>query len=89
MQRKSVMLINKLGLHARAAASFVKLASGFDCDISVSHNVKKVSGKSIMGMMMLAAAKGSTIEIMTSGRDETRAMDEIEELILNRFGEAE
>ena len=89
MQRKSLTLINKLGLHARAAASFVKLASAFDCDISVSHNAKKVSGKSIMGMMMLAAAKGSTIEITTSGRDESRALNELEGLIANRFGESE
>ena len=89
MQRKSLTLINKLGLHARAAASFVKIAAAFDCDISVSHNAKKVGGKSIMGMMMLAAAKGSTIEITTSGRDEIRAMNDLEGLIANRFGESE
>ena len=71
------------------AMGFVKLASAFDCDISVSHNAKKVSGKSIMGMMMLAAAKGGTIEISTSGRDEARAMNELEGLIANRFGESE
>ncbi|MBI2992888.1 MAG: HPr family phosphocarrier protein [Gammaproteobacteria bacterium] len=89
MLRKTLTLINKLGLHARAAANFVKLASGYDCEISVSHNAKKVNGKSIMGMMMLAAAQGSDIEITTSGRDETRAMEELGDLIQNRFGEGE
>ncbi|MBI2970592.1 MAG: HPr family phosphocarrier protein [Gammaproteobacteria bacterium] len=89
MKRRAVTLINKLGLHARAAASFVKIASGFDCDISVANNGKKVSGKSIMGMMMLAAAKGNTIEIVASGPEEEAAVAELESLVLNRFGEDE
>lgn len=89
MLNKSVTIINKLGLHARAAARFVQLASGFDCDINVTLNGKKVSGKSIMGIMMLAAAKGKNIEISTSGPDEMNAISELEKLVLDRFGEDE
>ncbi len=89
MQNKSVTIINKLGMHARAAARFVQLASGFNCDINVTLNGKKVSGKSIMGIMMLAAAKGKNIEIKTSGPDEVTAISELEKLVLDRFGEDE
>ncbi len=89
MQTKSITIINKLGLHARAAARLVQLASGFECEINVSHSSKKVSGKSIMGIMMLAAAKGSCVEITTAGADEAEAMSQLEELILDRFGENE
>ena len=89
MQSKSVTIINKLGLHARAAARFVQLASGFDCDIYVMLNGKKVSGKSIMGIMMLAAAKDVNIEITATGPDEMKAVAELEELIHKRFGEEE
>ena len=89
MQTKPVTIINKLGLHARAAARFVQLASAFECDIDVSHNSKKVSGKSIMGIMMLAASKGTCIEITTAGTDEVAALMQLEGLILDRFGEDE
>ncbi len=89
MQKKSVQIINKLGLHARAAAILVQTSSGYDCDIDLIFNGKKVNGKSIMGIMMLAAAKGSTIEIVTAGHDEEAAMDGLESLISNRFGESE
>lgn len=89
MVTRSVTLVNKLGLHARAAASFVKLAAEFDCEINVEHNGKKVSGKSIMGIMMLAAAKGSTLQITTSGPDEQKAMTGLEALVADRFGESE
>jgi len=89
MQSKSATIINKLGMHARAAASFVKLASSFESDISVTKNGKKVNGKSIMGIMMLAASRGTIIEISTSGKDELEAMTQIEKLILDRFGENE
>ncbi len=89
MQTKAVTIINKLGLHARAAARFVQLASSFDCEIHVSLHGKKVSGKSIMGIMMLAAAKGTTIEITTAGADELPALTQLEKLILDRFGEDE
>ena len=89
MNRKEIMIINKLGLHARAAAKFVKVASNFECEINVYAGHKEVSGKSIMGVMMLAAGKGSTIEIKTSGRDEDAAMDALESLINDKFGEDE
>jgi len=89
MQNKTITIINKLGLHARAAAKFVQLASSFDCEINVSLAGKKVNGKSIMGIMMLAAAKGSSIQITTAGGDEDEAISKIETLILDRFGEGE
>ena len=89
MQSKKITIINKLGLHARAAAKLVQTASGFASDISIVHKGKKVSGKSIMGIMMLAASKGSHIEIITAGSDEKEALTAIEELILDRFGEPE
>ena len=89
MRSKSITIVNKLGLHARAAAKFVQTAAKFDCDINITHNGKKVNGKSIMGIMMLAASRGSTIEIVTSGTDEVTALDRLEHLILDRFGEEE
>ncbi|OGT63369.1 MAG: phosphocarrier protein HPr [Gammaproteobacteria bacterium RIFCSPLOWO2_02_FULL_47_50] len=89
MAKRTVIVINKLGLHARAAARFVQAASGFNCDIQVKHGNREVNGKSIMGMMMLAAGKGAVIDILASGKDENTALDQLEELILNRFGESE
>ncbi len=89
MVTRSVTLVNKLGLHARAAASFVKLASAFDCEINVAYNGKKVSGKSIMGMMMLAAAKDSALEISAAGPEEDKAVADLEALVAHRFGEPE
>ena len=89
MQRDTATLVNKLGLHARAAASFVKTASAYPCDISVKHQDKTVSGKSIMGMMMLAAARGSTLEIIADGPHESEALNALSLLVRNRFGEPE
>jgi phosphocarrier protein HPr len=89
MPGRTLTIINKLGLHARAAARFVQVASGFECDISVVHASKEVSGKSIMGMMMLAAGKGSAINVIATGKDEETALDRLEELVANRFGESE
>lgn len=89
MQTKSITIINKLGLHARAAARFVQMASAHESEINVSLNGKKVSGKSIMGIMMLAASKGTSIEISCAGTDEEQAMTQLEGLILDRFGEDE
>ena len=83
------MISNKLGLHARAAAKLVQTASAYSSDISVLHNNKKVSGKSIMGIMMLAATRGTSIEIITAGEDEIDAMAALEALVLDRFGENE
>ncbi|MFT5131720.1 MAG: phosphocarrier protein HPr [Gammaproteobacteria bacterium] len=89
MQTKPITIVNKLGLHARAAARFVQTASAFECEINVCLNGKKVSGKSIMGIMMLAAAKGTSIDITTAGVDEIDALAQLEALILDKFGEAE
>ena len=89
MPQRSLTLVNKLGLHARAAAVFVKKAAAFDCEVSVAHNGKNVSGKSIMGMMMLAAARGSTIDVHTSGPEAEAALDELDALVRDRFGEDE
>ena len=89
MQTKSITIINKLGLHARAAARLVQVAARYDCDINITLNGRKVNGKSIMGIMMLAASKDTTVEITTSGPDEAAAMNGLEELIMARFGEEE
>lgn len=89
MLQKTTTIINKLGLHARAAAKFVTQASLFESDINLQRNNQNVNGKSIMGVMMLAAAKGSEIELIIDGTDENQAMQSLLELIANRFGEAE
>ena len=89
MIEKSITIINKLGLHARAAAKFVTTATGFNSDIEVARNARIVNGKSIMGLMMLAAAKGTDITVHINGDDEQQALQAIEELINNFFGEGE
>ena len=78
---------NQLGLHARAAAKLVTLASKFEADVRVRKDGKEVSGKSIMGVMMLAAAKGSEITLIANGGDAEQALAELEALINERFGE--
>lgn len=87
MIQRQVEITNKLGLHARAAAKFVTLASGFESEVHLSLRDNQVNGKSIMGVMMLAAAKGSNLDIMVEGPDEEQAMEELCELIANRFDE--
>jgi len=87
--QETTTIVNKLGLHARAAAKFVTHASQFDSDINVKRNNLDVNGKSIMGVMMLAAAKGAEIELVINGDDEVQAMQSLLELIANRFDEAE
>ncbi len=89
MLRKKVIINNKLGLHARAAAKLVHLSSRFGSEIKVAKNDHIVNGKSIMGIMMLAASKGTQLELTVSGEDEEEAATEIEALINNRFGEQE
>jgi len=89
MRDKTVTIVNKLGLHARAAAKFVTLAGSFASDIKVERNGQQVNGKSIMGVMMLAAAKGSEITLCASGSDEDTAIDSLVDLIAQRFGENE
>lgn len=86
---RTVGIINKLGLHARAAAKLVTLASKFESDITIRKDGREVSGKSIMGVLMLAAAKGSEITLIANGGDAEKALDELSELIANRFGEDE
>ncbi len=88
MPQIKIKIINKLGLHARAAAKFVTLASQFQSDVSLEHNAKKVNGKSIMGVMMLAASKGTELLLVATGTDEQQAMDALTTLINNRFDEA-
>ncbi len=87
MLQQKIEIINKLGLHARAAAKLVTLASSFACDIKLEFNNKQVNGKSIMGVMMLAAARGSEITLVTDGSDEELAMQKLTELINGKFGE--
>lgn len=82
-------LVNKLGLHARAAAAFVKTASAFASDIRVTCNGRTVNGKSIMGVMMLAAACGSTLDVHADGPDADAALERIGTLVADRFGEDE
>ncbi len=89
MLRKEVMIINKLGLHARAASKFVTLASGFGSDIRLARGSREVNGKSIMGVMMLAAGRGTSLEIIADGADEEDAIRLLEDLIKMRFGEEE
>ena len=89
MVERDVVIINKLGLHARAAAKFVTLASAFSSDIQVARAQRNINGKSIMGVMMLAASKGTTIKVIASGSDETAALEKLVDLVNNRFGEAE
>ncbi len=89
MIKRSFTIINKLGLHARAAAKFVTTASAFQSEVIVSRNGRAVNGKSIMGIMMLAAAKDTTIEVSANGEDEQQALDELETLINDFFGEGE
>jgi phosphocarrier protein HPr len=89
MLRQEIEIINKLGMHARAAAKFVTLAQTFASEIKVFKDSKEVNGKSIMGIMMLAAAKGTMIELVVDGEDETSAMQQLIELINNKFDEPE
>lgn len=83
------MVINKLGMHARASAKFVNLASQFKSDIVLERNGHQANGKSIMGIMMLAAGKGSRLSLSAEGVDEDEAMLALRGLIENRFGEEE
>ena len=89
MLKKKLVIINKLGLHARAASVFVKTASAFSSTIDVSNPEKQANGKSIMSMMLLQAAFGSEIDISIEGEDETAAMVAIETLVADKFGESE
>jgi len=89
MQQREVEITNKLGLHARASAKLTQLAGSFQCEVWLTRSGRRVNAKSIMGVMMLAAARGSKVAIETSGTGEEEAMAAIAELIAQRFGESE
>ncbi|KAA6186033.1 HPr family phosphocarrier protein [Thiohalocapsa marina] len=89
MIRKELEIINRLGLHARAAAKFVTCATGFGSVVQVERAGRRVNGKSIMGLMMLAAACGTRILVEIEGDDEADAMQALEALVADRFGEGE
>ena len=84
---KELMVANKLGIHARPAAMFVKTANRFDCEIFVEKDGERVNGKSIMGLMMLAAGPGSKLLLTAEGADAGRALTELEALLLRKFDE--
>ncbi len=89
MIRKTLRIESELGLHARAAAKLVKLASQFKSDVKLSrlNSQQQVDAKSILGILLLAASQGTEIEVMTDGSDEKRAMEAVVQLVNNRFGE--
>jgi len=84
---RDITITNKLGLHARPSAQLVKTASIFKAEVSITRDELTVNGKSIMGVMMLAAEKGSVLRFRTDGPDEKEAMDAIEQVIKSHFGE--
>src|SRR4029077_7875862 len=84
---KKIAIENRLGLHARPAAMFVRIASKHRCEVWVAKEGEEVNGKSIMGLMMLAAGQGSKLQIRCEGADAAKAMEELEELIKSRFNE--
>ena len=87
MLQKEYLIVNKLGLHARASALFVKTSSRFSSDVKLAREGVEVNGKSIMGIMMLAASKGSLVRLTVAGEDENEAFQAIGELIATGFGE--
>jgi len=89
MQRREIEIVNKLGLHARASAKLTQLAARFDSDVQVTRNGRKINAKSIMGVMMLAAGKGSKITLEIAGPDEEQAMEALCALIHDCFGEGQ
>jgi phosphocarrier protein HPr len=84
---RELLIINKRGLHARASAKFVQLVTGFDAEVSVSKDGMTVGGTSIMGLMMLAASPGCSIEVSVTGTDAEVALEALTKLIADRFGE--
>lgn len=87
--KRDITIINKLGLHARAAAKFVTLAAGFEAEIRLLRGGREVNGKSIMGVMMLAAARGAQLELQASGPEAEQALNHLEDLVRRRFDEDE
>ena len=89
MKTATIPIVNKLGLHARASAKFVTLAAQFKSDVTLGRNGQHANGKSIMGIMMLAAGKGTQVDLTVHGDDEQQAIEALTALIDNRFGEDE
>jgi len=89
MQKQTITITNKLGLHARASAKLTKLAGSFSCQVWISKGERRVNGKSIMGVMMLAAGLGSEVEMETDGEQEAEAMQALMALFADKFGEGE
>ena len=89
MQKRSITISNKLGLHARASAKLTQAASKFESAVWLARGGRRVNAKSIMGVMMLAAGLGTTVELETDGPDEVAAIDAIESLFRDKFGEGE
>ena len=89
MRKKSVRIVNKLGLHARASAKLTQVAGAFKSQVFISREARRVNAKSIMGVMMLAAGLGSTVELEADGEDEAAALEALERLFADKFGEGE
>jgi len=89
VSERQIEIRNKLGLHARAAAKLVHTAARFKCDIKIRKGEEEVDGKSILGILLLAAGRGSVITVRVNGEDETEALDAIQELIDRKFDEVE
>ena len=89
MPRTEAEIVNKLGLHARASAKLTQTAGRFPCEVWMERGSRRINAKSIMGVMMLAAAKGAKVTIETSGPDEEEAMTKLAQLIADKFGESE
>ncbi len=89
MPQQDIEVVNKLGLHARASAKLTQLASSFKSDVHIARNGRRVNAKSIMGVMMLAAAKGTTVTVDTAGPDEAEALAAVAALFADMFGEGE
>ncbi len=89
MIEREIEIVNKLGLHARASAKFTQLAAKYQSEVWMTRNKRRVNAKSIMGVMMLAAGKGSTVLLETNGADEQQCIDALAALIQDKFGEAE
>jgi phosphocarrier protein len=89
MIKREIKVVNKLGLHARASAKLTQVASQFQSAVWIARNGRRVNAKSIMGVMMLAAGMGATVELETDGEDEAQAMQAVEKLFADKFGEGE
>lgn len=89
MLRRTLVISNRLGLHARASAKLTKLAGSFACEVHLSRNGRRVNAKSIMGVMMLAAGIGSEVEVEAEGADEAQAVEAIAALVNDKFGEGQ